>query len=270
MVRDRGLRTWPLRRSVLVTLTKNGAIVLAIWSTVGLLYVWLLDDGPVGDADRRGVEWLEERRTLTRNSLSHYGSMLSETLVKVILVAVIGTAMVWLWRRWHDGVFLAVTVIFEATIFLFSSLIVGRERPPVTRLDDAAPTGSFPSGHAAAAVAFYVSVFVIVCWHTRNRALRFFFAVVAVAAPVIVAVSRVARGMHHPSDVIAGVLLGVISIIVVRSALAAGVEEIDRAAVAGAPLPDQVRRLDLTAASPDDLDADPDAVPDTSPIGARP
>ena len=81
------------------------------WSVVGLVFMWVLDDGPVGDADRAAAEWLEDRRTPTINSLTHYGSMLSDTLVKVVLVAVVGGAMVLIWRRWHDGVFLALAVI---------------------------------------------------------------------------------------------------------------------------------------------------------------
>lgn len=204
----------------MVALVKGTAALLAIWTIAGLVLVNLLDDGPIGDADRAGAEWLERRRTPTWNSLSHVGSTLSETLVKVALVVVVGGAMVAIWRRWIDGVFLALVVIVEAAAFVISSFIVDRDRPPVEQLDPAAPSGSFPSGHAGAAVAFYTSLFVIVCWHTHNRAVRATFAVIGVIVPLIVAVSRVARGMHHPIDVAAGLALGVGSIIVVRAAVA--------------------------------------------------
>ena len=131
-----------------------------------------LDDGPVGDADRDVARWLEDHRTPTWNTLTDYGSMLSDTLVKVILVAVVGGAMVIVWRRWHDGVFLAVVVSLEATVFVITSFIVDRDRPPVEQLDAIPPSGSFPSGHTGAAVAFYGGVFVVMCWHTRNRVVR--------------------------------------------------------------------------------------------------
>ncbi len=153
--------------------------------------------------------------------------MVSDALVKVILVALVGGAMVLIWRRWHDGVFLAVALIVEATVFVTASFIVDRDRPPVTPLDEPAPSGSFPSGHTAAAVAFYGGLFIVVRWHTRNRWVRFAFGVVAVAAPAIVGVSRVQRGMHHPVDVVAGIALGIASLFVVRAALARGVAEID-------------------------------------------
>jgi hypothetical protein len=73
---------------------------------------------------------------------------------------------------------------------------------------------------------------------------------VGVSFPVVVAVSRVARGMHHPIDVVAGLLLGAASILVVRIAIGVGVEQIDHEATAApmehSTMPLRVRRLDLT------------------------
>ena len=241
---DRWVRAWPLRKPALVHLAIGGLLLLAVTTCVGLLYMAFLDDGPVGDADRAGAEWLEDRRTSTWNTLTDYGSMLSDTLVKVILVVIVGGAMVLVWRRWHDGVFLALVVALEATIFVIASFIVDRDRPPVDQLDPPAPSGSFPSGHTAAAVAFYGGLFVVVCWHTRNRIVRAIFAVIAVAAPLIVGLSRAWRGMHHPLDVLAGLLLGLAALYVARGALAKGVDQIDRQ---DPDAPERVRRLDLTS-----------------------
>jgi membrane-associated phospholipid phosphatase len=245
---DGWVRAWPLRKPALFILAGGGAVLLAVWTAVGLFYMAFLDDGAVGDADRDAARWLADRRTPTWNSLTHYGSMLSDTLVKVTLVAVVGGAMVILWRRWHDGVFLVVAVSLEAAVFVITSFIVDRERPPVEQLDSIPPSGSFPSGHTGAAVAFYGGVFVIMCWHTRNRVVRSVFGFIAVVAPLIVGASRAYRGMHHPIDVAAGLLLGVATILIVRAALAAGVDEIDR--TADASVPARVRRLDLTAPDP--------------------
>ena len=57
---------------------------------------------------------------------------------------------------------------------------------------------SFPSGHTLHAVSFTVSV----C--SSLPAL----AVVLVPAAVLIALSRVVLGLHYPSDVLAGGLLG--------------------------------------------------------------
>lgn len=248
---ESGLRVWPLRKPALTVIAKGGIALLAIWSAAGLLFMWLLDDGPVGDADRAMAQWLADHRTETWNSLSRVGSGLSDTLVKVVAVALVGAVMVLVWRRWHDAVHLAVVVMFEASIFVVTSFIVGRERPPVEKLDDPAPSGSFPSGHTAAAVAFYGSLYLIATWHTRNRAVRGVLLAVAVLCPIAVGLSRTYRGMHHPIDVVAGALLGIVSIVVVRAALRAGTADIRRDAGERA-LPEHVLRLDLTDRDPDD------------------
>ncbi len=253
---DGWVRAWPLNKSAWRVLAIGGTLMLVVWSAVGLLYMQFLDEGVVGDADRDASRWLADRRTPTWNTWTEYGSMLSDTLVKITLVAVAGAAMVLIWRRWHDGVFLAVTVSLEAAVFVLASFIVDRDRPPVEQLDAIPPSGSFPSGHSGAAVAFYGGLFVVVCWHTRNRLVRAVVGVVAVAAPLIVGASRAYRGMHHPIDVVAGLLLGVATILVVRAALVAGVDQIDR--TASDEVPERVRHLDLT--TPDAAEVHPEGV----------
>ena len=149
------------------------------------------------------------------------------------------------WRRWHDGVFLAVAVLFEASVFVITSFIVGRDRPPVEQLDSVPPSGSFPSGHSAAGRrVLRVAVPRRVLAHPSTVPSERSSLVVAVVVPLVVATSRVYRGMHHTFDVVAGLALGLASIYVVRAAMRAGVEDIDRRA--DGSLPEQVRRLDLT------------------------
>ena len=241
---DRWVRASPLRKDALLHVGLGGLLLFVMTTGVGLVFMRFFDDGPIGDADRAAARWLEDRRTPTFNTWTNYGSMLSETLVKVALVALVGGAFVLIVRRWHDGVFLALVVILESTVFVVASFIVDRDRPPVEQLDPPAPSGSFPSGHAAAAVAFYGGLFIAVCWHTRHRVVRAIFAFVAVAAPLAVGFSRAARGMHQPIDVVAGMLVGVGALFVMCGALTKGVEEIDREA--DSSVPERVRRLDLT------------------------
>ena len=242
---DGWVRAWPLNKPALAQLGIGAVLLFALTTGVGLIFMWFLDDGPVGDADRSWARWLEDRRTPTLNRLTANGEAISDTFVKVGLVALAIVVTIAIWRRWHDAVFLATAVIVEASIFVTSSFIVGRDRPPVEHLDPPAPSGSFPSGHTAASVAFYVGVYMIVRWHTRNRAVRGLFLAIAIAAPIIVGFSRAFRGMHHPIDVLAGLLLGIASLYIVHRAVARGVEEIDR--TSDDSVPERLRHLDMTA-----------------------
>src|SRR3712207_694125 len=104
--------------------------------------------------------------------------------------------------RWREPVYLAVTVVGEVTIFVSTTLLVDRARPPVRHLDSAPPTSSFPSGHTAASVALYGGLAVL-AWRLGAAAwLRMLATVLAVLVPILVAASRMYRGMHYPTDVI--------------------------------------------------------------------
>jgi membrane-associated phospholipid phosphatase len=92
----------------------------------------------------------------------------------------------------------------SATANLLAKGLAGRRRPDVRhlpairRLRRAPVTSSFPSGHAASAAAFAVGVAM---------------EAPALAVPLSglatgVAVSRVATGVHYPSDVAAGAMVG--------------------------------------------------------------
>ena len=137
--------------------------------------------------------------------------MLSDTTTAVAVTAVL-VVVLRLWRgRWRESVVILVSIVGELTIFLLVTSTVHRQRPTVPHLDPAPPTSSFPSGHTGAAVALYVGLAVTLLIASRNHAARPAFVLVACvlcAVPVVVALSRVYRGMHFATDVLAGAMAG--------------------------------------------------------------
>jgi undecaprenyl-diphosphatase len=102
--------------------------------------------------------------------------------------------------------------VLEASAFITVTYVVSRPRPDVERLESSPVDSSFPSGHVAAAAA-YGALIIIVYWHVRNRVARAAIIALSVAIPIVVAWARMYRGMHHLTDVIAGVLLGILSVV---------------------------------------------------------
>jgi undecaprenyl-diphosphatase len=185
----------------------------AVAVTVGMVLLGLLltkvlaDDGLASEA---GINReLASDRTRTLNSASHVFTLLAETPTIVALTAIAAVACRLVFRRWRESVFLVVCVTGETLIFLLTSFVIERKRPPVPHLDDAPPTSSFPSGHTAAAVCFYGALAAIVVWHSRHALLRVAAAGLAILIPLAVGASRMYRGMHFGTDVLAGLLLGV-------------------------------------------------------------
>jgi undecaprenyl-diphosphatase len=168
--------------------------------------------GSVGDLDDRLARWLADRRTPTWDDVTWVGSGSAEAVVKITAVVVLGSFFAWRWRRWNDSALLAGALVLEVSVFIVSSFVVGRDRPPVRPLDSVPPTSSYPSGHAAAAVAFYGALAIIVLWHVRKPAIRALAVTIAFVMPLVVGASRLYRGMHHLSDVVVGLIIGVVSL----------------------------------------------------------
>ncbi len=159
-------------------------------------------------ADLNGNVWIADRRTETFDFLTRIGSGMSDTLTCIVVATVVFFVFrLWL-GRWRESWTVAVAIVGELQVFLIVTALVGRDRPTVEQLDLAPPTSSFPSGHTAAAVALYGCIAVIVLRELNPRWLAILIATVCWSIPVIVALSRVYRGMHFPSDVFFGALGG--------------------------------------------------------------
>ncbi len=110
-------------------------------------------------------------------------------------------------RRLRLALIVAVVLIGAA---LFTDLVkdsVARPRPTMDPLVPA-PGYSFPSGHTLTSTATY-GLMAIVAWRSRLSLHARRLAVVAgVVIPLLVGLSRIALGVHWPTDVLAGWLMG--------------------------------------------------------------
>ncbi len=86
-------------------------------------------------------------------------------------------------------------------------VIVGRPRPPVDQLV-AASHSSFPSGHATVSAAFGVALLVVFVARRPARTAAIASVTGTLLLVVWVALSRVYLGVHYPTDVVGGMLLG--------------------------------------------------------------
>ena len=171
----------------------------AAYVLVGLAIVQWWEPSGGGEAEARLSQWFDDQRTDQRNHLAEIGSAFSNTETKIGLLLILCPLMLWMYRRWHDWTFLAVGLIFETAAFFTASKIVRRERPQIEQLDTA-PTFSWPSGHIAASVVFYVGIATVVFWNTRSKLSRAVFATIAVVVPIVVIICRLYLGMHYVTD----------------------------------------------------------------------
>jgi undecaprenyl-diphosphatase len=110
---------------------------------------------------------------------------------------------VWLWRRKHPHLALALLLIFLVGRGLteVQKYWIARARPTLEPHLVIVQTSSFPSGHAASSMIFYLTLALALAPRTRWRRIA---ALLAVILSLSVGISRVMLGVHWPSDVIGG------------------------------------------------------------------
>lgn len=203
--------TWPFDRTHWKQLFTTLVGFVAVASLIGFAFTDWFTPNAITAFDEDVAERLVDSRTSGLDDLSHWGAFLADTPVKIGGSIVLAAALLYRWRRWHEAAFIGLTLIFEATVFIITTFIVSRPRPDVPRLLDSPVDTSYPSGHVAAATV-YTAIAVVVFWHTRSLWARSLAVIVTATIPVIVAWARMYQGMHYFSDVVAGAILGALSV----------------------------------------------------------
>jgi undecaprenyl-diphosphatase len=185
---------------------------------VALALVAALAESALLRIDRPIQEWVVAERRGWLNDVMRWVSLLG---TRYVIGALLAGLVAWSWVTGRCRV--AVLVLVAA--FVLNPLVefllkegVGRVRP------DLLPLGrrrgpSFPSGHVVASVGFY-GVLPALAWEATSRhRLRVLSAIAAVAVIVGVGVSRVYVGVHWPTDVLGGFLVGTIIVLATARAL---------------------------------------------------
>lgn len=182
-----------------------GVLVLAAF---GLL----VRDGLLRTFDEAWTEAVVRRRTATWTELSYWASQLGDVVPTIVWASLVACLAAWRWGRPREGVLLGAALALEVVLFLVLTAVVERPRPPGVGLDVVPFTSAYPSGHVAASVVLWGFVAVLV-WRAgaapgwRTVALGW-----AVLAPALVAWARLYRGMHWPTDLLAGLVVGLLAL----------------------------------------------------------
>ena len=171
------------------------------------------------------VHALAAARTPAWDTATSLISQLAYTPAIFAVTALAGGAMRLVYHRWRELFFLIGALASQVVVYEIASVVVARPRPDVPQLDDFRPMRSFPSGHAAAAVALYGGIAVVLAMHSRKKPHAALVWAVPLTIYVAVAISRVYRGVHHPSDVAASFFVGLASLWISRRAFLSGNEE---------------------------------------------
>jgi undecaprenyl-diphosphatase len=187
-----------------------GVIPGAIGSLVLGIGFIVLGDTVAEDGRVRFDRWLvtelhsQSSSRLTR--LMRLATDLGSAYVTVPLMLAVVGLLFWRQRR-HTAAVAAAFWIGAQIIDLITKPLYHRDRPSLFPAFARAGGYSFPSGHTVTAVLTYGLIAAVLARGQHGWRRRMPFAVAA-AIVVAVATSRVYLGVHYPSDVLGGMLIG--------------------------------------------------------------
>jgi undecaprenyl-diphosphatase len=182
---------------------------------LGLLTTRVLEPAwGIGAADERVNVWLAAHRTASRTDASLVGSIVAGGVVLPIVVGSIALVCALL-RKWRIAAFVVFALAVESASYRLTTLVIHSHRPRVPRLEGLPVNASYPSGHTAASIAVYGGLALLITSMITNTTVRAIAWTLVLATVTFVAVARMYRGMHHPLDVVGGVVIGTVAIIAV-------------------------------------------------------
>jgi undecaprenyl-diphosphatase len=182
------------------------ALTAGGWLLVGGLALLVRAKDSLLNIDSSAANWSDSHATAWSTHALDAVTMLGDLRVIAGLATVVLIAEWFRERNSRVVLFLVAVIAGNALITMAVKDLVDRARPALNPITETLGP-SFPSGHSAAAAAFYAAVAVII---TRHRGPKAFRALTSCATAVAVAVgcSRVLLGVHWCSDVVAGLALG--------------------------------------------------------------
>lgn len=157
--------------------------------------------------DAEIVGWVSTQRrvALTRVMLVLTG--LGEPWLLGVLVSLVIILLLF-YRHWTEAGMLLLTgggaIVLTETV----KAVYGRVRPDVGPGPIALTTYSFPSGHAVGAMVCYGALLALVLGYVEHKSYRVGLLLFTTLLIFAIGVSRVYLGVHFPSDVLGGFLLG--------------------------------------------------------------
>jgi undecaprenyl-diphosphatase len=214
------LRSHPLFETLRALVTRAGSLIgaLGIFLVGGIivaaigtfLFAELAEhvmSGGTQAFDEAALRWIGNHHSAALDDAMLEITALGTGTVVIMIVCVSGLFLS-LTKHKYSALLLLVATIGGSLLDTVLKLQFGRPRPHVFTWGTHAAMSSFPSGHAMSATIVYSTVAYLAARLQKRLWTR--WATMALAAVIIVMIgfSRMYLGVHYPSDVLAGAIVG--------------------------------------------------------------
>lgn len=135
-------------------------------------------------------------------SLFQWITWFSDSAQRTVMVVLVAAWLLWQRRRRAALIIMTVPIFAGMTNSLLKEAF-GRARPDIVPHLDQIGNLAYPSGHASNAMAFFLLAALILAGKHRRL-----WCSAAILLALVIGASRLALGVHWPSDVIGGWLWG--------------------------------------------------------------
>jgi undecaprenyl-diphosphatase len=153
------------------------------------------------------LRWLSQHRSGTLDAIMLEITFLGTGTVVMMIVAISGMFL-WLTRHKYSAVLLLVSTFGGIALNNLLKIGFSRPRPQIVEWGTTASSWSFPSGHAMSAAVVYGTVAYLAARLQGRHVTRVLTMVFALVMILLICISRLYLGVHYPSDVIAGLIIG--------------------------------------------------------------
>jgi undecaprenyl-diphosphatase len=154
---------------------------------------------PAAPARPIGPAWLE-------GSMIDLTAIGGPTVLGLIVVIVIGFLV--LQTRYRTALVVAITSFSAELLSHVMKAAFNRPRPSIVPHLREVFSSSFPSGHAMESAIVYLTLGAILMRAAESRITKIYILMIAILLTAIVGISRVYLGVHYPTDVIGGWIIG--------------------------------------------------------------
>ncbi len=128
--------------------------------------------------------------------------------ITLVLASCVTLGFLVMTRKWHAALVLVLVLSGAGALNQSLKPYYDRSRPDAVTHIQHVETKSFPSGHALLSTSVYGTLGAIGISLLRARCLRIYLLVITICLPFLIGLSRIYLGVHYPSDVLAGWLVG--------------------------------------------------------------
>ena len=110
--------------------------------------------------------------------------------------------------------YMFVNLLWVYVVSVIFKNVIMRERPVISLIEKPSDF-SFPSGHTMCSIAFYGFIVYLLLKNVKNYFLKWLIIFIFAMLVIFIGISRIYLNVHYFTDVIAGLILGIICLLMI-------------------------------------------------------